>query len=115
MLRYWLLAVALAAPAAAADPGLKGRVLSDPQAAALGERLFTQNCVYCHGHRGSGGKAKPLQGRAFRPDYLFKTISNGKRRGALVMPPWKRSLDEQQRWQLVAYILALTPAAAEEN
>ena len=93
--------------AAHADPADKDTVLVDPESVRLGEGLFAKNCVYCHGHQGSGGKAKTLQGREFDADYLFKTISNGRRRGSLVMPPWKRSLSEEQRWQLVAFILSL--------
>lgn len=75
---------------------------------ANGEQRFIQSCVYCHGDKGSGGKARQLQGRKFRPDYLFKTITKGKKRGALVMPPWKRSLDAEQRWELVTYIMSLS-------
>ncbi|MFW1677066.1 c-type cytochrome [Pontibacter sp. JAM-7] len=78
------------------------------ESVANGEKRFNQSCVYCHGNRGSGGKAKKLQGRDFEPEYLFKTISNGKRRGALVMPPWKRSFSPEQRWELVTYILSLS-------
>jgi mono/diheme cytochrome c family protein len=74
---------------------------------ARGEKRFNQSCVYCHGNRGSGGKAKKLQGRNFDPDYLFKTITKGKRRGALVMPPWEKTFSEQERWELVTFILSL--------
>lgn len=77
---------------------------------ANGETRFNQSCVYCHGNRGSGGKARKLQGRDFEPEYLFTTISNGKRRGSLVMPPWKRSFSPEQRWELVTYILSLSNA-----
>ena len=101
---YGALLVVLAAYSAQAEtdpPPL------NPAAVAQGEQLFTRNCVYCHGHQGSGGKAKSLQNREFEPEYLFKTISNGRRRGSLVMPPWKRSLSEEQRWHLVEYILSL--------
>ncbi|MDD1792228.1 cytochrome c [Enterovibrio sp. ZSDZ42] len=73
-----------------------------------GEKRFNQSCVYCHGYEGSGGKARPLQGRDLDADYLFKTISNGKRKGALVMPPWKKSLSVEQRWELVVYISSLS-------
>lgn len=73
-----------------------------------GRKTFNQTCVYCHGHEGSGGKAKPLKNRKFEADYLFKTISKGKRRGSLVMPPWEKSLSEKQRWELVTFILSLS-------
>ncbi len=73
-----------------------------------GELTFSQNCTYCHGYKGIGGKARKMQCRdSFTPDYLFTTISNGKQRGSLIMPPWKDSFNEETRWQLVAYILSL--------
>ncbi|WP_020680973.1 c-type cytochrome [Marinobacterium rhizophilum] len=86
----------------------KARVFNNLEASvAQGETRFNQSCVYCHGNRGSGGKAKKLQGRNFDPDYLFKTITKGKRRGALVMPPWEKTFSDQQRWELVTFILSL--------
>ena len=97
-----------------AEPVDKQAILNNPQSALSGEELFAKNCVYCHGHQGSGGKAKTLQGRDFRADYLFKTITKGRRRGSLVMPPWKRSLSEEQRWQLVAFILSLSDSGDKE-
>ncbi len=87
---------------------MKERVFSvREESIANGEARFNQTCVYCHGDKGSGGKAKQLQNREFTAEYLYNTISNGKRRGALVMPPWKRSFTSEQRWELVTYILSL--------
>ena len=100
-------------PLAEADPAGKDTILTDPESVQLGQEIFTKNCVYCHGHQGSGGKAKSLQGREFKADYLFKTITNGRRRGSMVMPPWKRSLSDEQRWQLVAFILSLRETPKE--
>ncbi len=88
---------------------MKAKVFSNQRVSiANGETRFNQSCVYCHGNKGSGGKARKLQGREFRPSYLFKTITKGKKRGALVMPPWKRAFDAEQRWELVAYIMSLS-------
>jgi len=82
--------------------------LNDQKLVAAGEKKFSQNCVYCHGNAGSGGKGAPLQGRTdFTAEYLFDTISNGKRRGALVMPPWKDAMPASDIWALSAYILSL--------
>ena len=88
---------------------MKAKVFSNENASVLiGEKRFNQSCVYCHGNEGSGGKARKLQGREFRPNYLFKTITKGKKRGSLVMPPWKRAFTAEQRWELVAYIMYLS-------
>jgi len=86
----------------------KDSILNDPDAVKRGELHFYQNCVYCHGSRGSGGKSKPLQNRDFTDDYLFKTITQGKKRGSLVMPPWGKSMSEKIRWELVTYIQSLS-------
>ena len=114
------LAFAMLATNASAMGGKKEEVATEPSQTEIakqvlaaadsiktGETTFYQNCAYCHGSKGSGGKARPLQCRDMLPDYLFTTISNGRRRGSLIMPPWKDSMDEQTRWQLVAYILSL--------
>jgi mono/diheme cytochrome c family protein len=100
---------------ASADAAAKTLVFDDlEQSVAKGEKRFNQSCVYCHGNRGSGGKAKQLQGRNFDADYLFKTITKGKRRGALVMPPWEKTFSDQERWELVTFILSLSPPGSEK-
>ena len=95
---------AAAAPAQAAPmPDL-----SSKERIEEGRKQFAQNCVYCHGNGGSGGKAGPLAGRDdLTADYVFTTISEGKRVGAMVMPTWKASMDESTRWALTAYLMSL--------
>lgn len=88
------------------DAGLRDVVLSNPDSAAEGEAKFNTLCVYCHGKGGSGGKARRLKGRTLETDYIFTTITNGKKRGSLNMPPWNK-LPEMVRWQLTAYIYSL--------
>lgn len=78
------------------------------QSVINGEKRFSQTCTYCHGYQGSGGKAKKLQGRKIAPKRLFKTITKGKRKGALVMPPWQKSFSISERWELVTYIMSLS-------
>lgn len=98
-------ATSVAAEDSAAKPPFD---LSDAAIINEGRIQFAQTCVYCHGNAGSGGKAGPIAGRTdLTQDYLFTTISNGKRAGSLVMPTWKESLDEPTIWKLVAYVLSL--------
>ncbi len=85
---------------------LKEQVLNDSESVMKGDKKFHSTCAYCHGAKGSGGIAKKLQGRKLKADYIFNTITNGKKRGSLNMPPW-RGLPEEVRWQLTAYILSL--------
>lgn len=82
-------------------------ILVSSKSAAAGETLFNQVCVYCHGAKGKGGKARVMQCRTYDSKYLYDTISNGKKRGAYMMPSWKRSFDEKTRWELTSYVMTL--------
>lgn len=84
------------------------KILADPQSVEIGKKKFSALCAYCHGSEGSGGKARTLQGRDdLKAEYVFNTITNGRKRGSYNMPPWP-NLPEQLRWQLTAYILHLS-------
>ena len=102
------IAVVSLSPQARGDsPPVERGDLENPTSISAGEEKFYQNCVYCHGSKGSGGNAKALQCRDMKPEYIFETITNGRISGANVMPPWKDTFDEKTRWQLVAYIRSL--------
>jgi cytochrome c oxidase cbb3-type subunit 3 len=91
-------------------------VAADPQARAIGERLFLTYCAQCHGSDGRGGKGFPnltdsdwLHGGA--PETIKTTIMNG-RNG--VMPPMGAALGGEKDVENVAhYVLSLseTPGA----
>lgn len=99
-------AVALALPEAAAEtPGID---LEGGAHITAGEKRFAQNCAYCHGAAGAGGKHKKLQCRDFRPDDVFYTITYGMESGSSFMPPWEDAFSEEKRWELVAYIMSLS-------
>jgi mono/diheme cytochrome c family protein len=109
----WMILLSSISPVFAGGPeaaesvdSIKEKTLNDPGAIKKGETKFNSTCAYCHGSKGSGGKARKLQGRSLKPDYVFNVITNGKKRGSLNMPPWKK-LSEEVRWQLTAYILWL--------
>ena len=80
----------------------------------LGEPLFRENCVICHGKAGKGdGEAaaamkprpKSLQDKVVQAQTdgeLFWKISEGRE----AMPGWK-SISEKERWSLVHYIRIL--------
>lgn len=87
-------------------------VVSDNEMIKAGETTFYQNCVYCHGARGVGGRGKKLQCRDLDPDYLFDVISNGLTEGSFFMPAWKDSMDERMRRQLVSYVKSLGTLAS---
>ena len=103
MLAFTILILAAIRPADAA-PGID---LDDADHIAAGKTRFAQNCAYCHGAAGIGGKHKKLQCRDFRPDDIFHTITFGMESGSFFMPPWEDAFSEEKRWELVAYILSL--------
>ncbi len=108
LLCFGLPSFAGGAPGPAESEASPADRLQSEEMIKAGELTFSQNCTYCHGYKGIGGKARKMQCRdSFTPDYLFTTISNGKQRGSLIMPPWKDSFNEETRWQLVSYILSL--------
>lgn len=103
------LAFPLAALAVA--PPMPGPAASSDALAPAGAKRFNQNCVYCHGNAGSGGKAASLQGRDdLTREYVFDVISNGKTRGSFLMPAWKASFNEQEIEELTSYVLSLKNA-----
>lgn len=82
--------------------------INDPASIEAGKVLFNQTCVACHGYEGEGGRGSPLKGRTdFTPDYLYTTITNGRRNGARVMPSWKSTFDSATIWQITSYVWSL--------
>jgi mono/diheme cytochrome c family protein len=96
---------------------------------AQGAILYARHCVACHGADGSGrgelvesGQVPAMPSfldaayvRTRRPDEYFEIITNGNLEN--LMPPWKDSLSEQERWNLAVYVTTLhyTPAQLSEG
>jgi mono/diheme cytochrome c family protein len=83
---------------------------SDPDAVAVGRKLFDQHCAECHGEDAKGTRKAPsLRARPVQqstPGTLFWILTNGVVRHG--MPVWSK-LPEPQRWQLVSYLRSLNP------
>lgn len=101
-----------------------GRYLNDsqhpsigkPEAIAAGAKLFAASCSGCHGPDGSGGARGPnlVQRALWHPladDAIFQAIRKGV--PGTGMPP--TNLDDDQTWNLVAHIHALTGPASEQK
>jgi len=82
---------------------------------ALGQKLFVNNCMICHGPggKGDGPGAAALEKK---PADLPARVRSGETDGELFwkitegrspMISWKGSLSETQRWELVNYIKSL--------
>ena len=86
------------------------QVAADPQAHAMGERLFLNNCAQCHGSDAGGARGFPnlrdndwLYGG--EPEKIKESIANG-RNG--VMPPIGATLGEENVRNVVAYVRSLS-------
>jgi mono/diheme cytochrome c family protein len=86
------------------------------EASTAGAEIFKTNCATCHGDKGLGdGSAgiyldpRPANlavlNTAVADDYLYWRISTG--RDGTAMPAWKGVLDDQQIWQVIAFIRTL--------
>jgi mono/diheme cytochrome c family protein len=97
--------------------GLKNPFLwSDAPVQEAGERLYQSSCLGCHGADGSNiagadfGTADFPQSLEEKPDFYFWLLSEGRLDKG--MPPFKSSLSEEQRWQVLTYLWSLGAAAA---
>jgi cytochrome c oxidase cbb3-type subunit 3 len=85
------------------------RYSDNAYAISQGRGLYNRmNCVGCHFH-GGGGIGPPLMDDEWiygdDPAQIFKTIVEGRPNG---MPSYARRLNNQQVWQLVAYVRSLS-------
>jgi len=90
--------------------------IGKPEAIAAGNKLFSASCAGCHGPDGSGGARGPnLVQRALWHPLADEAIFSAIRKGipGTDMPPTK--LDDDQTWNLVAFIHALTGPASEQK
>ncbi|CAG5068209.1 hypothetical protein DYBT9623_00938 [Dyadobacter sp. CECT 9623] len=91
---------------------LKSPHHEEPLTLAQGEELFTLYCASCHGDEGYGdGAAGGALGQ--KPANFHDTLVKSQTDGALFwklstgrgnMPPFKDVFEDEQKWQLVAYI-----------
>jgi len=114
---------AAASTGAAALPSDVGFPSAMPSAVE-GARLYAENCTRCHGVAGGGDgeMASQIQfpipafnipdlARQTTPARWFSVITNGNL--DRLMPPWKDSLSDSERWSLVAYLYTLSAPKAQ--
>jgi len=106
---------ALSAPLYARFAGMPAEKMAhEPQAMAIGERLFVNNCAACHGSDARGSKGFPnltdndwLHGG--EPAQIEETITNGR---VGVMPSMAAAVGNEQDIRNVAnYVLSLSGSA----
>jgi cytochrome c oxidase cbb3-type subunit III len=110
---FALLAVPLLAQHGRYLSDSKNPAIGNPQAIAAGTKLFMGSCAGCHGPDGGGGARGPnlVRRSLWHPlsdDAIFQVIRKGV--PGTDMPPTK--LTDEQTWDLVAFIHALTGPAS---
>ena len=95
---------------------------SDTTAQAAGKQVYQQSCAGCHGPRGNSLPVSDFSAMEYparmesQPDFFFWKVSEGEL--AKGMPPFKSSLTEEKRWQVLTYIWSLgqpAPAATQHD
>jgi mono/diheme cytochrome c family protein len=108
------LAVALVLPAARAEAQETVSVgsqpphpfteefLADPANIAAGEVIWQEQCQHCHGAKAYPGKAPKLKPSGYKPEFVYRRITDGFR----AMPPWIDVYTDEERMQIVSYVLS---------
>jgi putative heme-binding domain-containing protein len=109
-----LCAVPLAAQHDASKEGkTKNPAMGNPKAIAAGHKLFLNSCAGCHGVNAEGGRGPNLRKRGvwhpLEDDALFTIIRNGI--PGADMPA--SNFNEEQSWQVAAFVRALASPAIE--
>jgi len=101
---------ALSAPMFAkyAKTGLK-QLAAEPEAMALGQKLFLNNCSQCHSSDARGGRGFPNLTDAVwiyggKPETIEETITNGRE---AVMPAWGTVLGDEGVKDVANYVMSL--------
>jgi len=108
-----------AVPAGTPVAPSEARALRNPippseQSLATGQQIYVQNCLVCHGvqGRGDGPAALALRPRpadltqhvtAHTEGELWWWVTNGV--AGTQMPAWKAALSDEERWNVVNYIV----------
>jgi len=92
-----------------------GALAKNPEAMAVAQRVFLNNCAQCHASDGGGSRGFPnLTDRDWlwggTPEAIKASITEG-RTG--VMPPWGPSLGDEGVKDVAHYVLSLSGSAAD--
>lgn len=121
--RRWTLMLLVLSACEAGEPSAPAG-FDAPEARARGRALFLAHCAICHGEHadGQGPRRASLQPppASFRdpswrarttPSRVYQTVREGRR--GTPMAGWQAVLDEQQTWDVVAYVLGVGRESAE--
>ncbi len=124
----WLV-VSVLAWAGVALPAQEAKKLKNPEpknaeTLEAGKKLYARHCASCHGPQGKGDGGMALAGGA-PSDLTDETWDYGSTDGEIFtairdgvsadMLAYKDKLNDQQIWQVVAFIRSLAPKAKDEK
>lgn len=69
---------------------------------AAGGEIWADQCRHCHGAKAYPGKAPKLKPAKYKPDFVYRRVTDGFRK----MPAWMEVYTDEERMQIVAYILS---------
>ena len=105
------------------DAALIKNPLTDIKAGANeGKKLYTSNCVACHGAKGKGDGPAAASLKPKPADHTSDAVQNETdgslywkiSEGHTPMPQYKSALTEEQRWELVSYIRTLAKSTTKK-
>lgn len=76
--------------------------LSTAENVDAGGEFWAGQCRHCHGAKAYPGKAPKLKPAKYQPDFVYRRVTDGFRK----MPAWKEQFSDDERMQIVAYILS---------
>ena len=96
-----VLAMLWTAPIGRADEtGLTEEFMNDQENIRLGQELWRQQCVKCHGAGSYPGKAPKLNPSRLAPDEIYLKTTYGFGR----MPAWEHVFSDHERMAITAYM-----------
>ena len=86
--------------ARADETGLTPEFMDDPTNIELGQGLFKQQCVKCHGKGAYPGKAPKLRVKKLAPEDIYLRVTYGYGR----MPAWEDVFTDHELMAITAYM-----------
>lgn len=83
-------------------PEMTEAMLNDASRIEVGETIWNEQCTHCHGRDAYPGKAPKLKPQRYSPDFVYHRVTFGFRG----MPAWEEIYTQDERIDLVAYILS---------
>ena len=91
-----------------------------PRVLAAAKKTYAEMCVQCHGEKGKGDGSEAMMYSVkpanFSDKHMMDEMSDGEifykmSEGRRPMPSFKKTLTEEQRWQLVHFVRTFAAAA----